>query len=292
VVGIPAPTSAADSPPLPDLATTGPIPTQSIGRGGVRLRAVRASGYCVDETRYPAELALAPHRHDHATLCVVLEGGLTERVGRHERSCGEGTLIVKPPGEAHSDRFHRGGARCVNVAIDEARLARLRATAPVLSETLFDAGPALWSLGRRLSDELRAADDVSTIAVEGLVLELVCASVRGARRRRARVPDWIEEIREYVHDNYFANVSLSEAAAAVGHHPAYVASCFRRRFGHSIGEYVRRLRVEHVARRLTSTRDPLARIAAEAGFADQSHMQRIFKARLGVTPAAYRRAHA
>ena len=79
-------------------------------------------------------------------------------------------------------------------------------------------------------------------------------------------------------------------AQAVERHPALVAQQFRRRFGVTVGEYVRCLRVEHVARRLIMSSEPLASLAVEAGFADQSHMQRVFKARMGLTPADYRRA--
>lgn len=79
-------------------------------------------------------------------------------------------------------------------------------------------------------------------------------------------------------------------ARAVERHPAHLAKQFRLRFGVSIGEYVRRLRVQDVARRLAESGEPLARVAVDAGFADQSHMHRVFVARMGVTPGAYRRA--
>lgn len=46
----------------------------------------------------------------------------------------------------------------------------------------------------------------------------------------------------------------------------------------------------HLARCLIQTGVPLAQAAAEAGFADQSHMTRLFSRCYGVTPAAYARA--
>ena len=126
--------------------------------------------------------------------------------------------------------------------------------------------------------------------MESLTLELITWRVRAARRRSLHAPDWLERARDYLHDNFSRRMGLSAVAAAIGRHPAHVAQHFRRRYGLSIGEYVRRLRVDHVARRLVSSRASLAELAGEAGFTDQSHMQRIFKAQLGVTPGAYRRA--
>jgi AraC family transcriptional regulator len=71
-------------------------------------------------------------------------------------------------------------------------------------------------------------------------------------------------------------------------HPVHLAREFRR-FEHcTIGEYVRRLRIEQACRRLTHSTDPIAAIAAEAGFADQSHFARTFKRVVGMSPVQFR----
>ncbi len=267
------------------------IPTQPIGSGGGRLAVLETGGFTVDETRYPRGLELTVHQHDRANICIVLEGALTERVGRRERACESATVIVKPQGETHDDRFHRHGARCLNIAVEHDRLAYIREVLPALTEVQFEADPTLFTVGHRICTELSEADDLAPLAVEGLALELITGTIRAARRGRSRAPEWIDEARDFLHANFSARVGLAALSATVGRHPAHVAQHFRRRFGVTIGEYVRRLRVAHVARRLVSSRDPLAVLAAEAGFADQSHMQRTFKARVGLTPAAYRRAN-
>jgi AraC-like DNA-binding protein len=56
-----------------------------------------------------------------------------------------------------------------------------------------------------------------------------------------------------------------------------------------VGEYVRRLRLDWATAQLAATDTPLAVLAAEAGFADQSHFTRAFKGYAGLTPGKYRR---
>ena len=72
-------------------------------------------------------------------------------------------------------------------------------------------------------------------------------------------------------------------------HPAHLARRFRARFGESVGSYARNARLDWAAARLRSDA-PLARIACEAGFADQSHFTRAFGRRFGVAPGRYRTA--
>jgi AraC family transcriptional regulator len=78
-------------------------------------------------------------------------------------------------------------------------------------------------------------------------------------------------------------------AVGVGVHPVTLARAFRRAFGCTIGEYLRRLRIERAAEQLATGTQPLAEIALAAGFADQSHFSNVFRRRVGMSPSAYRR---
>src|SRR6185436_10255820 len=101
---------------------------------------------------------------------------------------------------------------------------------------------------------------------------------------------WIERVREYLHAHFTRKLSLGEIAHAAGVHPVHVCRAFPRHHGLTLGEYVRALRIDYAARELIASRRPIADIAFDAGFASQSHLTRHFRARIGVTPAAYRRS--
>jgi transcriptional regulator GlxA family with amidase domain len=66
---------------------------------------------------------------------------------------------------------------------------------------------------------------------------------------------------------------------------------FRARYGDSLGGYARGLRLDWAAEQLVRSEVPLARLACEAGFVDQSHFTRAFRARFGLAPGRYRAAH-
>lgn len=68
-----------------------------------------------------------------------------------------------------------------------------------------------------------------------------------------------------------------------------IARQFRRAFGTSPDRY-RTMRRVALARTCLESGLPLAQVAAEAGFADQSHMTRQFKRAYGLTPAHWAKA--
>jgi AraC family transcriptional regulator len=66
---------------------------------------------------------------------------------------------------------------------------------------------------------------------------------------------------------------------------------FKASFGCTPYQYVKRMRVARAQTLMMKSRDPLSQIAAECGFADQSHFSRCFLKVVGEPPATWRRRH-
>jgi AraC family transcriptional regulator len=108
---------------------------------------------------------------------------------------------------------------------------------------------------------------------------------------RPRPGRWLQEAYELLQERFRETPTAAEIAAQVGVHPSHLARCFRAYYRESLGGCVRRLRLEWAAGELVRSDVPLAFLANEAGFVDQSHFTRSFKSRFGMTPARYRAAH-
>jgi AraC family transcriptional regulator len=143
-------------------------------------------------------------------------------------------------------------------------------------------------LARRLAAELRASDTAAPLAAEGIALELFAAVRRETAPRLERPPAWLDEAAELLRARVGECVRLGELAAAIGVRPVQVARAFRAHYGVSVGEFGRRLRIEWAAVEIARGDRSLAEIAAEAGFADQSHFTRLFRRYVGTTPGRYR----
>jgi AraC family transcriptional regulator len=196
-------------------------------------------------------------------------------------------VVFHPAGEPHEDAFERTGARCFNVELGAKWAARaVELDAFPRAGVAANGGPMEW-IALQLRRELRHPDDVSALAVEGWVLALLAEASR-ARRHHEGGPAWLRAVRAQLHDRFAETLTLDELAAGAAVHPVHLARTFRRWTGSSIGEYVRRLRIEWACRELLRGDVDLAALAVACGFSSQSNFTRAFRAITGTTPAAYR----
>jgi AraC family transcriptional regulator len=259
-------------------------------RGEFFGRAVAAGEWgdlLLSETAYARGTFLPKHSHEEPYLTFVLDGGYSERVPGETRTCAARTLVVHAPGETHEDDFRERRARCLNIVLGSAFTKRLGDASHVLGRGGVVTDALVASIGRRVAAELRHGDAAAALIVEGLLLELFGLLSRRDDAER-RVPSWLAEARAIVERDFRGTIVLAEVARMVNVHPVSLARGFRQQFGTTAGEYVRQLRIAYARERIAAGA-PLAMVAAEAGFADQSHFTRTFTRALGVTPATYRR---
>jgi AraC family transcriptional regulator len=232
---------------------------------------------------------LHPHAHEQATLNVVLEGEYQETVqGGVLQSYGPATLIAKPAGTVHANHLGSAPADCLVIELRCDTLAALGDLVPPFVDVLVQRSAQIARYGGRLRAELTRRDDVTPLAVEGLVCELLAELARTPIRKPDARSRWLTRARDLLHDEPGPQ-SLSELARRIGLHPIYVARAFRAQFGCAVGDYVRCLRAERARRLLHHSRLPIAEIADQVGYSDQSHMTRDFGRAFDQSPAAYRR---
>jgi AraC family transcriptional regulator len=255
----------------------------------LRLAERQVAGFYVAETAYPPGFKTPKHSHVNGSLYLVLQGTCTETHGGKSWECKPLSIVFTPPGAAHTERFYDAGGRCLILEITPGRIERAGEYSIRLdAESAFYGGPLAW-LCLRLHKEFRNMDEASPLAIEGLALEIMAAvsrqRVNGSGRRP---PRWLLQTRELLHARFSENLALNDLAQAVGVHPVYLATVFRRHYRRTVGEYVRHLRIEFACQRITRSDVTLVEIALAAGFADQSHFSKTFKQVTGMSPARFR----
>jgi AraC family transcriptional regulator len=259
----------------------------SVNFHGKTLKSRAVEGFTLREIKHPAGVYFPKHSHRNAHVGFILNGGFTETFTRQTLDCRPLSVSYIAPGLPHTDDF-RHGVHCLVFEIGPERLANVQALLKLSDPVFVRGGPAAW-LALRMYRAAVQTDTASSLAIAGLALE-VLAELAAAKRRTGEKnrPRWLEEARDLVHARFTETLTHDEIATLVGVHPVHLATVFRRAFGCTIGEYVRRLRVERAAGQISSSSRSLAEIACAAGFADQSHFSKVFRSQTGMTPGRFR----
>lgn len=253
---------------------------------GVLVTWATVNGLILSELRFPPDYLQAAFEPERPYLALVLDGSMVKSFRAKTMDFGRGTAFTMPAGLWHGARFGPAGSTIVIV-----RPSSDATTLPDAFRRLHELrGRGFTWLACRLAAELRASDAAAPLAAEGLALEILAATTREAAidRRVGRTPSWLSSAEELLRARVGDSVGLSELAAAVGVNAAHLARAFRARYGISVGEYGRRVRLDWAVAEMIGDDRPIAEIATEAGFADQSHFTRLFRRHVGTTPARFR----
>jgi len=253
---------------------------------GTTLKSRAVNGFVLKEIRHPAGVFIPRHSHPNAHVGFILGGGFTETFTRKTLECRPLSVSYIAPDLPHTDDF-RHGVHCLVFEINPARLAQLRDVAALREPVFASGGRAAW-LSLRMYREALRSDSASSLALEGLALEILAELSRGEGKDESKPPRWLNHARELLHARLAENLTHDEVAQSVRVHPVYLATLFRRHFRCTIGEYVRRLRIEFAARQIASSGRSLCEIGLAAGFSDQSHFSKVFKNQTGMTPGSFR----
>jgi AraC family transcriptional regulator len=249
----------------------------------------RQGGLILSETHYRPAQTVPPHIHQRFYFGFLLGGAYYEQLGRRGADFGPLSVVFHPPREVRCGAISPLGARLFHVELPDAWLERTRELGTIPDEALEHHGGPLVARARALYREHREPDAASPLVIEGLVLEMLGELLRSGRARDDGAA-WLRRAHELIMDRACEPLDLATLAAETGVAPVRLARAYRRRYRESPGETLRRERVRRACALLADPERSLASIAAELGFADQSHFTRVFRKLAGVTPGEWRRS--
>lgn len=256
---------------------------------GSTIRTRHVADFTLTERVYPPCFITPNHAHSRSLFCIVLEGGYQETHQGRTWRCTPSTLLFHPAYEAHVEQFEETGGRSLVVEIEPMWLERVRdiSNLSMDASAVFDRG-TLSVLGMKLYKEFLSADEPSRLVIEGLLLEIAGEVFRAGNDHDLKPPRWLDDARELIRTQFARHLTLASIGESVGVHPVHLAQAFRKFYQCTVGDYVRKLRIEFACRELISSDVPLVQLALLAGFADQSHFTRTFKQVVGTSPSQYR----
>jgi AraC family transcriptional regulator len=246
------------------------------------VELVRSSGAMADLTSFAPDTLVAEHVHDFPYLSLHVLGSYSEQGDNAAASIDGPAASFHPAGTTHSDAIGARGLTTVVISFDPAWLAH------AVDSQLLPVQSTYWLGGGAARNASVLARHCLAQGRGAAMLDAIKDFLANARRFSAGAaePAWMWRLRQLMQESEEA--SPDELARALGVSAPWLARAYRAHQGEGLADTLRRLRVEKAVALLAQTQQALADIAGEAGFADQSHMNRVFQALLRRTPLQIR----
>ncbi|HKV76628.1 MAG TPA: AraC family transcriptional regulator [Candidatus Sulfotelmatobacter sp.] len=261
-------------------------------RGGEFYSPVRArlsaNDVVLSELCQPVARSVPRHEHELAYVTIVLHGHYREGDRGRLDELPPLTAVFNPVGVAHSTVIGPAGASMFTIEFRAESLQELGLRLP--DRTTFDCGVGtmLWP-GLRLFSSFKEQSSES-LMLEAHVFELLGAITRLGQSAEKTPPRWLKRVKDRLHAEFCERLRMRDLAREAGVHPVHLARAFRKFERRTPGEYQQRLQIRAACELLGKPEWPLAEIAAECGFADQSHFTRAFRRMAATTPLRFRQA--
>jgi AraC family transcriptional regulator len=260
---------------------------------GSEVRNRNIGGIWTSVARYDETLHLKPtnlndwHFHQNPHFSFILEGGNIERRKTLSGESRPGQVRFYHAGEPHQNVNVLYPSKNFNIEIDADFLSRYDLSESAIESAAVDCSNIKFTM-LRIYREAVSQTEASELAVHSLILGAVSKNEDNAKKT-LQLPRWADKVIQILRDRWDENLSLQELSEASGVHPTTISKHFPKYFSCTLGEYVRRVRVEKSLALIKQSGDSLTDIAHCCGFADQSHFTRVFKDLTGLKPGSFRR---
>jgi AraC-like DNA-binding protein len=239
----------------------------------------------------------APHSHESFSIGAILSGQSTYLNGSARYRVEQGTVVVMNPGDVHAcnplqDRPWSYRMLYVDtpwlrqlqhdLGVSEQDALRPFATTHTTDARLFAGLNALYET---LTDSHLEPLAKHSAAVD--YFSLVQQTLDPAAVSSVAVNDKLERAADFIRTRCTSAVKLEDICSVVQLSPSYLIRAFKQHFGLTPHGYLTNCRIQFARAQLRRGRE-IAEVAQDAGFADQAHLQRVFKQHLAATPGHYR----
>ena len=99
---------------------------------------------------------------------------------------------------------------------------------------------------------------------------------------------YVDHTLDYIENNYFRNIKISDIADYIGINRSYLTTCFKKSTNMSPRQYLNEYRINKAKELLANTNSPIHAIAAQVGYEDSLAFSKVFKNSTDLSPKAYR----
>jgi YesN/AraC family two-component response regulator len=254
---------------------------------GQTCKKIQVNNLTITESEYKAD-KIDWHYHEDAYFTFILSGELLDGNRKQKHHCSPGTLLFHNWQEPHYNIMLKKHTKSLHIELKN-KVTDYSVMGINAEGCMNINDPQIKILFHQIYKETKIYDSFSAIEIERLFLNVTDNMQPKTCGNRSKVPLWVYKVRDILNGQFSEKITLDYLAAELDIHPVHLSRDFSKYFSCTLGDYIRKTKVERALSLLSNKSMSLTEIAFNCGFADQSHFQRCFKQTIGIAPFKYRK---
>ena len=254
--------------------------------GSTKRSYTGAQGLSVIETEYHSKVFEGWHSHENAHITLFLKGGTLEKRKLGSHSISPGSILFYHSDELHLNSDTQFPSTNINIEIEASLVREFALTEAMLEKAITDNARAKFLILKMYRECLRQ-DTFSGDNIRMLFAQL--PGTLDHRERFLNAPRWVKQLYELLNDSWDETPGLKQLAGSLDINHITISKHFPRYFGCTLGEYMRRLKINRSLALIQNPAHSLTDVSMQCGFSDQSHFIRTFKEQTGFLPRQFQK---
>lgn len=246
-------------------------------------------GIILNKARALPNIEIPWHFHENAYFLYNMDGHLQEVSKKRTADLHPGSVLFHNVEEPHYNKNILNTVNFLHVELTPQWFDKYAIQPDIIKGDFSLESPSLKTIFEKLCIETTLMDAATAISIESLVLQAFSHIIRDGKNKQSKKPDWVSKINVIIEDENWENLSLNSISNELGLHPAYLSRKFPEHFKVNLGDYIRERKIQKAITLLKSKSFTIMDIAYQCGFADESHFNKTFKSKFGITPSQYKK---
>lgn len=229
------------------------------------------------------------HYHENAYFTFLIAGKVIEGNKKEKYTCMPGSLLFHHCEEPHYNIKPSGYTRGMHIELQKNWFLQNSFYASLLQGNINIINPDVKIMIYTIHKELKVLDGSSEIIIHETILKIVEKMLHKSESTMYHKPAWVSKVKEILYDRSAEKISLKCLADELKIHSVHLSRDFSKHFRCTIGQYMRKIKIEKSLSLLQNKKHSLTDISTMCGFADQSHYLRCFKEFNGLNPSEFRK---
>lgn len=236
------------------------------------------------------------HGHDFYELEVIMNGNTPTTINGHSLNVSAGTVLFMTPEDFHAYPDMAGmdlyKIQFADAVVSDSVLRLLvdckeRVYTPC--EKAFEYICTMLELMLEIDRCDPDHTDIKTRLLESVLLLLYRTAKHETKQPRQNDTIDMQKALLYINAHFHENPSLEDIASVLHINQRYFCTKFKEYTGETYKNYLRTKKLRYARRLVLATALPIIEVAAQSGYATQTHFNREFKNYYGISPMEYRR---